>query len=721
MKQLLPLYIAAALLGVCAVAQADVTLLGDTQFPRTLYTENGANGTAPTRNEDGSIRVKGPFQYQAGEAAMHYTGSGEATLRFLGFLPPSGSTPTPATRFELPGIHITWTGKLSDTRTEAGIPVNSEHWLDEPDVTDLAPASPGDPSDSPDWYQRIWNEGRLHFMMPENLKIQLQGTGKPAVELDSSQDSTVTVEYVAPEYAGYTSGGWNISVHSGEVTATTQEQETMLTAGMTSILTEQDIPWARDLPGHEANPDAVPRGFTEAKDQAEQVRDYLTLQLMLQGGLVGSPASRARFQQLMEDPGGIADNTGIPVETVESAISAIEREVRNATAIPDDPPSTPEAGSHQGSAAASDNGEGRYAAAMLALLFVGDRLFQGWRPADPSPPTIDLPEPEAPPATSIMTEMSAPPGWGGEVLLGHDATSNPPGFSAADPTDSDGNPQIVADLGSGTGGSTGGSGDTGGGSDGGTGNIPTTGAVTAQLPPRLILDGTGNFTHDAAGTLQRYEDEFAAFNGLIFERLSAQSMDRSHTADPTNPVFVERWTNGTYQDQGTTRTLSANQGAHWAYGVPAATLPTTGTANYSLVAATQSTYNTGATAPGTLSSASMAVSFDTPAGSSGTGNNASIDLQMSVAMPDHTYQARTEDIAGSPGFQGVQIAGSRVRFSAPVPTPGGQACASGVNCFADVEAFFGGKQGSSVGMSYSIHDNDGDGIFLNGAAAFERQ
>lgn len=89
-------------------------------------------------------------------------------------------------------------------------------------------------------------------------------------------------------------------------------------------------------------------------------------------------------------------------------------------------------------------------------------------------------------------------------------------------------------------------------------------------------------------------------------------------------VAIGRWSGGTSAGDSIFA-LTANQGYYYALGMPAGTLPTTGTANYTLLSATSPTFDDGVTAPGHVTSASMAVLF---------GTAPKVGFQAALTMPE---------------------------------------------------------------------------------------
>jgi hypothetical protein len=157
-------------------------------------------------------------------------------------------------------------------------------------------------------------------------------------------------------------------------------------------------------------------------------------------------------------------------------------------------------------------------------------------------------------------------------------------------------------------------------------------------------------------------------------------------------------------------TYDANQGFHYVVGMPTASMPTIGTATYSLMGATSPTYADGRTAPGTFTG-SLGVTF---------GGSASVTGNFQVSMPDGkgwTWGIDTSTATGSPFFsQNVSD------FSSPGIQGIGGACGFTCSCSASVTGFFAGTTAERAGMSYGIRDssNGPSGSDVVGAAAFKQ-
>lgn len=143
----------------------------------------------------------------------------------------------------------------------------------------------------------------------------------------------------------------------------------------------------------------------------------------------------------------------------------------------------------------------------------------------------------------------------------------------------------------------------------------------------------------------------------------------------------------------------SNQGFHYVVGSPTASMPTIGTASYTLIGATKPTYVDGLNAPGTLSG-SLSVDF----------GQLTVGVNLNVAMPDNSF-----NIGGSAfiGRLGPSFSGD----SGQSLTVSGTDCGSG--CSAFVSGFFAGASAERAGLGY--HIGTGSGRNVIGAAAFAKQ
>jgi hypothetical protein len=140
-----------------------------------------------------------------------------------------------------------------------------------------------------------------------------------------------------------------------------------------------------------------------------------------------------------------------------------------------------------------------------------------------------------------------------------------------------------------------------------------------------------------------------------------------------------------------------NQGLHYVIGIPTTTLPTTGTATYSVLAATSPTYTDGTATPGTFSG-TLSVDFGLRAAGITANFNVGIDgrsYTLTGNTPTNTL------FSFSTSSQNLSISG----------------CVSG--CTGLVAGFFAGTTAERAGVGYHIGDF-GTGKDIIGAAAFKK-
>ena len=221
--------------------------------------------------------------------------------------------------------------------------------------------------------------------------------------------------------------------------------------------------------------------------------------------------------------------------------------------------------------------------------------------------------------------------------------------------------------------------------------------IDGILPTLVLTSSTATFNE--LGQLTSY----VATNGDTWSLVNG-----SHADFGTDDIIAwGRWI-GTVQvrDNPLTDTYAADQGFHYVVGMPTARLPTTGTATYSLLGATQPTFLTGGT-PGTftLPSGGLTVNF--------FGGGATLTLTgAKVDMPG--YGSYT--MSGSGAICG---AGSSFSFN-PAVSPTGAACSCG--CSAAINGFFAGASAERAGMAYHIADFSLSGTKdVVGAAALIKQ
>ncbi len=200
-------------------------------------------------------------------------------------------------------------------------------------------------------------------------------------------------------------------------------------------------------------------------------------------------------------------------------------------------------------------------------------------------------------------------------------------------------------------------------------------------------------------------DRIELQNGQIRQRGTAEAVETGFFS----VIGIERWTNGTISDGGTSSaTLSADQGLHVLYGIPATNLPTNQIVDYfDIRRATAPTISDGSVAPGSLDYAGMRIAF----GPQVAGSR--VALEAGVSMPNNeTFTFETN--GGLSNIASSQISlQSNGRFSssgATLPVNYSNSpyssvvCTGSSTCFASVEGFLAGPGGDHAGFIYQFGD-----------------
>jgi hypothetical protein len=179
-------------------------------------------------------------------------------------------------------------------------------------------------------------------------------------------------------------------------------------------------------------------------------------------------------------------------------------------------------------------------------------------------------------------------------------------------------------------------------------------------------------------------------------------------------VGYGRFSNGSVTVDGAegsgagTTVLSANQGLHYAFGSPLATLPSTPViAQYSLLGATKATSDNGSLGLGTLSG-SLAVDFQS--------QKVGVDLSVAFNDPSSTrYHMMTTGGTSSVLASELQSSNNPAAFANNLPVvrslSGGPEIACSSGCYSYVHGFFSGSSAERAGLGYRIFDSDtGNGI-----------
>jgi len=180
----------------------------------------------------------------------------------------------------------------------------------------------------------------------------------------------------------------------------------------------------------------------------------------------------------------------------------------------------------------------------------------------------------------------------------------------------------------------------------------------------------------------------------------------------------ERWTSGTVTacadntcSTQVNRTLTAEQGLHVVYGVPATNLPTSGTYNYALAGATSPTVANGSVAPGTLlPNSTMSVTFG--------GANPNVGANLNVTMIGTTSQTENYQVQGTMPLNNVKFDSGGLTL-AVTNTGASTLCGSG--CAGSIGGFLAGPGAAGLGIFYQIGTSASSPTLISGAAGFKKQ
>ncbi|MBI1261898.1 MAG: hypothetical protein GC184_09250 [Rhizobiales bacterium] len=306
------------------------------------------------------------------------------------------------------------------------------------------------------------------------------------------------------------------------------------------------------------------------------------------------------------------------------------------------------------------------------------------------------------------------------------ASNDDTDYSPADDRGTDGNPDIANEA---TGGGSSGSGGYGGTPPVTGVVVPVTGEESSGYSIVYAADSIGidqrtdvTVTVGSNGELNRYKVGDGSSEDL--ERNSNDSLERGNA---NGEVFIERWaggeTNGNYFNDYNGDTISglgrtSYQGFHLAYGQVGTNIPTGGTAQYTLAAATSPTFDKGQTAPGTFAG-TLGITF---------GPTFKTGVDFTVTMPgDRTYNILTAGGSANPSaIASVNNLDDGIFTISNISvSQGGIACPTS-NCFAIVDGVIGGDAASSIGIAYQILDFGAPvdeyyrSVRLSGAAAFTK-
>ncbi len=168
-----------------------------------------------------------------------------------------------------------------------------------------------------------------------------------------------------------------------------------------------------------------------------------------------------------------------------------------------------------------------------------------------------------------------------------------------------------------------------------------------------------------------------------------------------------RWTGGTLSvANGQAVPMSTGFGevgnAHYVVGLPTTDMPTSGSATYALLGATQPTESYGGTT-GTLNSASLSVNF---------GAMPSVTTSLSITMPTINNSFTVNATLSGPGDHSFGGSGA---FTSDV-----QGFCSGA-CQTDIQGFFAGPAAARAGYAYKFQTSTSGFTYVNGVVSFTKQ
>jgi hypothetical protein len=160
---------------------------------------------------------------------------------------------------------------------------------------------------------------------------------------------------------------------------------------------------------------------------------------------------------------------------------------------------------------------------------------------------------------------------------------------------------------------------------------------------------------------------------------------------------------------------SSRTGVHYLVGIPTLTMPTEGTARYSLAGATAPTFSDGSVAPGAFS-ADAVVRF-------GSGRDTRIGLEAAVRFADDSrYRFATTGGLADPSASNLTMTAPnafRGTLAVQADAPGALGCAPSGGCRASVSGAFLGPDAARMGLGYTV-TGPGNGPAVNGVGVLRR-
>lgn len=222
---------------------------------------------------------------------------------------------------------------------------------------------------------------------------------------------------------------------------------------------------------------------------------------------------------------------------------------------------------------------------------------------------------------------------------------------------------------------------------------------TSETPVPDLARGTGTATFNGSGQMT----QIAFTSGRPNAVYTLESGGTHADFDTDGTLAWGRWI-GTVRVTGSllgTEFYKADQGLHYVVGMPTPSMPTTGTATYTVRGMTQPTYILGGAAPGTFSGV-LSVNFDLKAPTVG------MNLNVGINGLAYTIEG-TAPISGNT-FSGLSSSSLTISEK--------NGCSV---CSASVEGFFAGATAERAGLGYRIGDASSLNGDIIGAAAFTKQ
>lgn len=180
-----------------------------------------------------------------------------------------------------------------------------------------------------------------------------------------------------------------------------------------------------------------------------------------------------------------------------------------------------------------------------------------------------------------------------------------------------------------------------------------------------------------------------------------------------------RWIDGTARlavlGRESAHVQRSGDGMHYLVGIPTLTMPTEGSARYSLAGATSPTFSDGSSAPGSFN-ADAVVRF-------GAGRDTRIGLEAAVRFADDTrYRFATTGGLADPAASNLTMTAPnafRGNLAVQADAPGALGCAPSGGCRAAVSGAFLGPEAARMGLGYTI-SGPGGGPAVNGVGVLRR-